>query len=133
MTMPTQYSPLGPSHGAIDIPLSRLSSSSDSHKLPQWQNTFASQDSVIRPKKRGLLGAISGWWLEIGSLALAFAVMLVTVVLLAHYNGKQLSETPRRPNLNTLVNIFSTIAASMLLFVVAESECKSSLRCKQKC
>ena len=120
--MTTHYSPLGPSHGTNDIPLSRISSSSDVHKLPQWQDTFASQDSVTRPKKRGILGAVSGWWLEIGSVALAFAVMLVTVVLLAHYNGKQLSETPRRPNLNTLVNIFSTIEASLLVFVAAESK-----------
>jgi hypothetical protein len=85
-------------------------------------NTFSTTASAPHFQKRGFIGALNGWWLEIGSLALAFAVMLVTVVLLAHYNGKQLSETPRRPGLNTLVNIFSTIEASLLVFVAAESK-----------
>jgi negative regulator of sigma E activity len=117
----SHYARLGRDHATIDVPLSRLSSTSDVYKLPDHQSTFASQDSVIRFKKRGFFGAINGWWLELGSIGLAIAVMLVTIVLLAHYDRKELSETPRRPNLNTLVNIFSTIEASLLVFVAAES------------
>lgn len=127
--MTSHYSRLGPIHDgpATDIPLSDLNNrpytpTGDVYKLPDYRGTFSSTATVPHFKKRGFIGALNGWWLELGSVVLAFCTMLVTVVLLAHYNGKELSQTPRRPNLNTLVNIFSTIVASLLVFVSAESK-----------
>jgi hypothetical protein len=116
-----QYSRLAVGNGAggLDIALSRFSSTSSTNKMPAWQDTNLSQD--LPPPERGFFGAIKGWWLELGSVALAFATLLCTAVLLAVYNGRPISETPRSPSLNTLVNIFSTIVAGLIVFVVAES------------
>jgi negative regulator of sigma E activity len=113
------YSRLAPDHGSADIPLSQFSSDVDLHKTPVWQDAIM---SLPPSQKRGCFQAIKGWWLELGSVALAFVVMLVIVVLLAVYNGKTIKETPQMPNLNTIINIFSAIEAGLIAFVAAESE-----------
>jgi hypothetical protein len=113
-----QYSRLAPDLGSADIPLSPFPSASGLKNAPILQDAILSQDRL--PQKRGFFGAVKGWWLELGSVVLAIAIMLCTIVLLAYYNGKPISETPRRPSLNTLVNIFSTIEAGLIVFVAAE-------------
>ncbi|KIV99530.1 uncharacterized protein PV09_08832 [Verruconis gallopava] len=114
------YSRLSVTKLTTEIPLSSLSSEDDAHIISAWQGQDLGLNITCGRKKRGFFAAIEGWWLEVGSVALAFAVMLVIIILLVHYNGEPIENTPRRPSLNTLINIFSAIEAGMIAYVAAE-------------
>lgn len=56
-----------------------------------------------------------GWSAELLSLITAFCILATIVVLLYHYNGKRLADTPSRPSLNTIVNILSTALTALVM------------------
>lgn len=118
-----QYAKLTAHQGAIEVPLSRFSSGSSGARI--WQTSEIMQDPPKR-ERRGLTALVKGYWLELASLVLAFCVMVVLVVLLVYYNQKPISETPQRPSLNTLVNIFSTMEAGLIVYVTSQGKCFAS-------
>jgi hypothetical protein len=60
------------------------------------------------------------WLLEIVAMALSFASLAATAGLLAHFHGKPISQWEWHAlTLNTIVSILTTLAKTMLLYVLA--------------
>lgn len=63
-----------------------------------------------------------GWLTEIISLVAAWCIMVAVIAILYHYRGKQLSETPTRPSLNTIINILSTAFTALVTLATTAGE-----------
>lgn len=60
-------------------------------------------------------GLVRGWSVELLGLAIAACIPAAIIVLLRHYKGKFLADTPSRPSLNAIINILSTVLTALIL------------------
>ncbi|KAL7629752.1 hypothetical protein AAE478_001275 [Parahypoxylon ruwenzoriense] len=60
------------------------------------------------------------WPWELGSVFVAFSLVVATYAILLHFNGQRVPEWPFSINLNTLIALISTIMRSAMLVGVAE-------------
>lgn len=77
-----------------------------------------SKPNITKPKsnsRQSRLRWCRGWQIELLSLMVAWGILAAVVVLLHHYKGKQLYETPARPSLNTIINILSTAFTALVM------------------
>jgi Protein of unknown function (DUF3176) len=64
---------------------------------------------------------IGAWKWEIVSVALSILVLVASVIVLEHYNGKPLPEWPNGLSLNTITSIFTTALKALLMVAVTAS------------
>lgn len=104
-----------------DVSMQNLISARLPDKVRSVAQSTSPASTTTHPQKHSKLSraprfrSCRGWSAELVSLMTAFCILATIVVLLYHYNGKRLADTPARPSLNTIVNILSTALTALVM------------------